>query len=110
MTITGRPVVSATALAVPVADPPPMLSTASAPVRAARCRAAAATSAGTCGRTPVNTPASWPPSGPASSRASGSARGVVISSSRDTPSRLTSSASPARAVPGPNTTRPGSAS
>ena len=44
--ITGRPVVSATALAVPVADPPPMLSSASAPVSAACCRAASATSAG----------------------------------------------------------------
>ncbi len=108
--MTGRPVVSATALAVPVADPPPMLSSASAPVTAACCRAAPAASAGTCSRTPVNTPASWPPSGVASSRASGSARGVVISSSRDAPSRLTSPASRARAVPAPNTTRPGSAS
>ncbi len=67
--ITGSPVVSATALAVPVADPPPTLSTASAPAAAACLRAASATSAGTCGRTPVNVAAIRSASGAVSFRA-----------------------------------------
>ena len=108
--MTGSPVVSATALAVPVADPPPTLSTASAPIAAACLRAASATSTGTCGRTPVNVPAIRSASGAARSRATVSPPPAAISSSRETPSRATSSASAVRAAPAPNTTRPGSAS
>ena len=87
-----------------------MLSRASAPAAAASWRAACATAAGTCGRTPVNTPARRPPRVPASSRATCSALPPAISRTRDTPSRAASAGSSVRAVPGPNTTRPGSAS
>ena len=90
----GSPVVSATALAVPVVEPPPTLSSASAPTSAAIARAASATATGTCGRTSANVATMRSATGVNSSRAFASSEAVAISSNRELPSRSTSPAKP----------------
>jgi hypothetical protein len=97
---------SATALAIPVADPPPSATRQSAPASRAAVTARAAASAGTCCWTSVKLAAQRPPS--RSTRPS-MARLPAIASTRRAPRRSTS---PTRdpTEPAPKTTRPANAS
>ncbi len=99
----GRPLVSATALANPVVDPPPTHSTRSAPTSSASRRASSATSTGTWGRTSRK----WPTTGRSAEmeRASSDSAAVETSRTRCASSRATSSVRPVRAEPAPKTTR-----
>lgn len=100
---TGRPVVSATALARPVVEPPPTHTSASTALSAADLRARSATSTGTC-----MTTSSWRTatgrSAPTRSAWDASA-GAAMSITFDAFSAATSAATAAGASPGAKTTR-----
>ena len=100
--------VNAIAFATPIAVPPPWASTQSAPTARAACRAARATSIGTCTVISVNTPAARSPSAPATRSAPARCRSCANTNTRCAPS--SSSTSEASASPPTNWSarRPGS--
>ena len=104
----GRPLVSATAFAVPTVEPPPIASRRSTSASSARARAIVATSIGTCGRTPVNRTAIRSARGASTPAWRACSRWVAMTMTRWPPSRSTSSPSPVIASPAPKITRGGS--
>ena len=104
----GRRAVSATALAAPTVEPPPIASNRSASAVFAAARAASAVASGTCSRTCVNVPTTRSRSGASTAATRAESRVEAIASTRRAPSRSTSGTSAVRAVSTPNTTRAGS--
>jgi hypothetical protein len=99
----GRPVVSATALARPVVEPPPTLTSTSTSWAPAASRARSATGTGTCMTTSSWTSATGRPSVIRAARSASA--GAAMTIARRQPPSATSAASASAACPDPKRTR-----